>query len=623
MNGMNGSVGYFYESAGERKPNGYEPPATTFGGLMPTDDYKSFDEHFQELYEHYKENNGIDIKRDFSAMIGDPIFMESYKEDLMKPVIEAYEAMSPNDPHVKSVVENVERFWNTKVKSYTESASITSFLPIATLEFPVLVKQFFSSILKDIIEVESVKTPNISKHVRTTYLVDNNTGEEYEYPKCMFDGTWEKIWEASKGHKIREEVVPFTDGRLWKYDIIGGLTDGTPGLDQLSIQFKIIAVQVGGEIIPIPGNGITVEFSTNGTLVNGDLNFEYEGTAVEDTLAGQVNFKDGTISMSSTSGQVTGVVFQGYLSNEKNLRHVSVREKRSIMRFTIEDGPRWNMPFSIEEIEDAAALLDINYYNRMVDEITRTQEMQECMTVIKFLIDEHDKYNGITTDLYNLESLSRTYEADLLTPNYYAGDPFSYIAKVIQFRLKSIIHQMTELTKLDDLSFVITGNPMATQLITEFVQWKQQSGTTIGGISVNGSYGFATDMGANVRVVGSNLYDAYTTDPVEATGERELVLHIYGYPASEDHISFRHLKYTSHLFTSQNQTAYQSTNAPGGAFQIVTATSRFKTFAIQGISADLILLHSDQVYGKAPSIPPITGAPWALPTPATDDTTNP
>lgn len=609
---MRENCSWFYESANEHGSN-YVAPGSAFAAYQ-VDDKESFDQQFENLAAQYMES-GIDIKKDFSKMMADRNFMEQYKSDLLGPVVAAFEDANPNDPHIRSVVENVNKYWDTKVKSYTESASLAGFLPIATLEFPVLVKQFFSSILKDIIEVESVKSPNITKHIRTTYMVDNQTGEEYEYPKCMFDGTWEKLWEASKGHKIREDVVPFNNGRLWKYDIIGGLTDGTPGVDKLSWQFKIIAVQIGSELVNLPGNGITVEFSTNGTLVNGDLSFTTPaGTVVEDTVAGQVDFKNGTISMASTNGQVTGVVFQGYLSNEKNLRHISVRERRSILRFTIEDGPRWNMPFSIEEIEDAAALLDINYYNRMVDEIVRTQEMQECMSVIKFLGDEFAKFNGVKTDTFKLESLAQTYTVDLEPPKYFSGDPFKYVSTAIQFKLKSIVYQITELTKLDDLSFVIVGNPMACQLINEFVDWKCQAGTSIGGIKVNGSYGFATDMGGNIRVVGSNLYDAYTIDPVtegdDATNERELVLHIYGYPTSADHISFRHLKFTSHLFTSQSQTAYQSTNAPGGAYNIVTATARYKTMSVQGISADLIMLHSARVYGKAPERLPITGAPW-------------
>lgn len=613
---MTNKISWFYESASERRDSGYNPQTSSFAAhLTEGSDGKTFNERFEELCEQYKEGGGPDIKNDFRNMISDRSFMEQYKSDLIAPIAKSFQEMSPNDPHIKSVCENVSRFWDNKLRTYTESATLASFLPLATLEFPVLVKQFFSSILKDIIEVESVKSPNITKHIRTTYMVDNQTGEEYEYPKCMFDGTWEKLWNASKGHKIKETVVPLTDGRLWKYDIIGGLTDGVPGVDKLSFQFKIIGVQVGADVIRLPGNGITIEFSTNGTLVNGDLNFDYNGTHIEDTIGGQVNFKDGTVSISSASGQVTGVVFSGYLSNEKNLRTISVREKRDILRFTIEDGPRWNMPFSIEEIEDAAALLDINYYNRMVDEIVRTQEMQECMTVIKFLNDEFAKFNGVTSDTYKLESLAQTYKVDLKPPQYFAGDPFKYISTAIQFRLKAIIHQLTEMTKLDGLSFIIVGNPMATQLIAEFVQWKSETGTSIGGIDVNNSYGFATNMGANVRVVATNLYDAYSIDPADETGNRELILHVYGYPTTAEHISFRHLKYTSHLFTSQSQTAYQSTQAPGGAYNIVTATSRFHTMSIQGIQAVLLLLHSDLAYGTAPARPPISGAPWNVPIP--------
>lgn len=609
----NGKVSWFYESAAEKKNTGYEAPNSSFGAYQK-EGTVTLDEKFNELYEQYLERSGIDIKKDINAMLGDRAFMETYKSDLMTPVFEGFREMSPNDPHIESIVENTKKFWDNKVRLYTESASMTGFLPIATLEFPVLLKQFFSSILKDIIEVESVKTPNITKHIRTTYMVDNNTGQEYEYPKCMFNGTWEKIWNAQKGHPIKEVPVPFVDGRLWKYDIITNLTDGTPGLDKLSFQFKIIGIVVAGETIPLKGNGITIEFSTNGTFVNGDLDFTHNGTRIEDDLTGRVNFQDGTVNIASSSGQVEGVVFSGYLSNEKNLRHASVKEKRQILRFTIEDGARWSMPFTMEEIEDAAALLDINYYNRMVDEIVKCQEMQEGMTVIKFLNKEFEKYNGVEADIYKLESLAQVHTVNIEPPVGFAGNPFTYPSTAIQFKLKSMIYQIIELTKLEGLSFVIVGNPMACQLMQEFVEWKVQAGASIGGITTNNSYGFSPAIGGNIRVVATNSFDAYTAEPVTegegATGERELVLHIIAYPTDKEHISFRHLKYTSHLFTSQSQTAYQNTQAPGGAFNIVTATSRFHTLAVQGIQMRLVILNSKKIYGKAPARLPFTGAPW-------------
>lgn len=602
---------WFYESASNVKKEGVESKSSF--GARATVGESSFDEKFEELAEFYRESgSGIDIKKDMAKMLDDAVFMNEYKIALFKPVIEAFEAACPGDPHISHIIENAETYWDNKINLYQESANIAAYLPMSTLEFPVLVKQFFGSIMNHIIDVESVKTPHITKHVRVTMMVDNQTGDRYEYPKCMFDGTWEKLWDASRGHKIRDEVVPLTNGRLWKYDIIDGLTDGTPGIDELSWNFKIVGIQVAGNVYPIPGNGITIEYSTGGTLVNGELNFKTsDGTLIDDMISGQLNTKAGTISLTSASGQVEGVVFEGYLSNTNNMRSISVAEERRMQKFTIEDGPRWVMPFTIEDITDAAALADMNYYNRMVDEVTKTQDMQECMSVIKFLCDQQKKFNGIETDTYNLESLANTYTVDIKPPVGFAGDPFKYCASAIQFRLKAIIYQLSEDTKLDNMAFIITGNSMATQLLGEFKEWKITQGTSVGGISVNGSYGFSTDLDANVRVVGSNLYDAYTTEPTDETKQRELILHIYVYSTSPDRITFKQLKYANHLMTSQSQTAYSSPNSPGGAYNFITATSRFKTISVQGISADLILLNSDYVYGKVPDRPSrITGAPW-------------
>lgn len=605
-------VSWFFESAAERK-NRPADPIPSFAPITVGTD-KPFNQQFEALAESYMQA-GIDIKKDIQPMITNRQFMEQYKEDLLKPVCDAFRNMSENDPHIESIIENVNKAWDTKVSKFTESASMPGFLPMSTLEFPVLVKQFFSSIQKDIIEVETVKSPNITKHIRTTYMVDNNTGEKYEYPKCLFTGEWQKIWDASKGTKIDETPVDFdsSTGGLYKYDIIANCTKGAgvSGSDALAYDFRIKAVKVGSEIVNLPGQGITVELSTGGTLVNGDLDFiSPNGTQIQDEISGRVDFAKGTVSISSAKGTVTGVVFTGHLSNENNLRSASVQEERRLQQFKIEDGARWNMPFSIEEIEDAAALLDINYYNRMVDEIVRCQELNECMTTIKFLNDEFDKYNGTETDIWKLQPYVQTYEVDLKPPMNFAGDPFAYKSSVIQFRLKAAIQQVTDAIKMDNMSWVIVGNPMATQLISEFTKWKTEQGTSVGGIKVNGSYGFATDLGgANVRVVATNVYDAYTADTNKTTNKRELVLHVYGYPTSDDQISYKQLRYTSHLFTSQSQTAYQSPNAtPGGAYNIVTATSRFSNIAVQGIQFRLVLLNSEDVYGPAPK--KALGAPW-------------
>ena len=75
-------------------------------------------------------------------------------------------------------------------------------------------------------------------------MIDNNTGDEYEYPKCMFDGTWEKVWDASKGLKIPETVVPFTNGRLW--------TICVPLKSKLRSPFTNVPLVENSTVIPLP-----------------------------------------------------------------------------------------------------------------------------------------------------------------------------------------------------------------------------------------------------------------------------------------------------------------------------------------------------------------------------------
>lgn len=673
---------WFYESAAKKDNLKFDQTPSSFQPLH-TQQCRTFEQNFQDFQESVESSLGIDIKKDMMSMIRNTNLMNQYKDAMIGPVRAALLEACPNDPHINSILNTVEQLWDNKLKNYTESATMASFLPIATLEFPVLVKQFFQSILKDIIEVEAVKTPRISRHICTRYLVDNQTGAEYEYPKCMFDGTWQKIWNAAKGPQIYHYLplpqhhYDLIAGIRESYKVNGVLPDEYKVLEhpsaKLSFQLMIpeVVVETGMEVqqtgpdgqpavdnqnqpvmeaetkrVPLPGNGIRIELATGGTFLNGDLDFVTNLEMTENgqtvhhprrictTIGGMVDYHKGLVDIASSNSpaqmpaltaaqiaagevqqvKVVGVVFKGYVSNEGNLRSVSVREKRNVIRFEIEDGARWNMPFSIEEIEDAAALLDMNYYNRMVDQIVLTQEQIETMSVIKFLLNEYRKFENVETDIYKLESIAMNYQIDLQPPQGFAGDPFKYISSVIQFRLKAIFQEITNRLKLENLSFIIVGNPMACQPITEFVNWKCQQGTSIGGITVNGSYGFATDMGANIRVVASNLYSPYveipkpTAQEPNATGH-ELVLHIYGYPTSPDHISYRHLKYTSHLLTSQSQTAYTSpSRATGGAYNIVTAVSRYHTYAVQGIQARVVLLNSDRIYGTAN--PDGAGAPW-------------
>ena len=77
-----------------------------------------------------------------------------------------------------------------------------------------------------------------------------------------------------------------------------------------------------------------------------------------DTIVGTVDFITNTVSVNCINGKVQKIKFAGYLSNENNMRQVSYDITREEREWKIEDGFRVDVPYSLEELEDAKALMD-------------------------------------------------------------------------------------------------------------------------------------------------------------------------------------------------------------------------------------------------------------------------
>jgi hypothetical protein len=176
----------------------------------------------------------------------------------------------------------------------------------------------------------------------------------------------------------------------------------------------------------------------------------------------------------------------------------------------------------------------------------------------------------------------------------FAGDPWEYRTNAIHNSLASIIYELCDRGKLENLGFVVYGNPKAIRLIQKFVTWTVQKSTEIGGVQMNHSFGVMTDFETPVRVVASNRIEAYTTIPAyqENTDEgdvsREYFYHIVAYPMDKFHISYKHLRFARHLTNSPENAAYADAANPGGAAVYVTTSAQYKTISIQGIQGRII-----------------------------------
>ena len=667
----------------------------------------TFDNNFQDTVNQIKNTYGVNVMKDAKKMMDNKEIMLEYKSLLLDPITDelreaAADAIDPSEKiHLESVAEQLNSAWDSSVNSFLvqESYNTSTYLPLATLDFPALIKQYIRFLGKDIIPVQTASSTNIEQRIFIKYLVNNQTGEEYEVPKLYWqrepDGTptWRKLWNAGKGVRINDiDPINLSDiaaAPNKKYDMFNHLLqdDGTPYPAQgqpgcfnktlrsrLSYDFNIQFVDIDdsadkwtqititgsgttedpyvpafaantyytnkGDADPIanntgwgttvtkvwkktagtpgatvkvklPGAGIGIELQTGGIFINGGITENMslpvvdpdnknlptgETVNISDQLSGQVDFVKGTVTASSC-GVIKGFYVSGHLSNETNLRTIGFREYPEIGKFLISDGCRFQLPFTVEDFAEANASLNFNLYNRLVQELVVNQEMFEDESILEFLDEEFEKYNGYESDVFGLESYTHTEYVDLdptsISPHF-AGDPWEYRTNAIHNALNSIIYELCDRGKLENLGFVIYANPKACRLLNKFVTWTVKKSTEIGGVQMNHSFGILTDSDLPIRVVASNRVEAYTTIPAYQYGapenamSREYFIKIVAYPLDKFHISYKHLRFARHLTNSPENAGYADINNPGGQAVLITTSAQYKTIAIQGIQGRLI-----------------------------------
>ena len=608
-----------------------------------------FDNNFKDTVNQLAHTyGGINVMKDAKKMMDNPDIMMEYKTLMLDPIcdelIEA--AAQTSDPgekiHLESVAEQLENAWDSSVQSFLvqESYNTSTYLPLATLDFPALIKQYIRFLGKDIIPVQTASSTNIEQRIFIKYLVNNQTGEEYEVPKVYWqkeeDGTptWKKLWNAGKGIRINDkDPILLSDiytATNKKYDMFNHLLqdDGTaypapgqPGAfektlrTRLSYDFNIQYVQVttddGVKKVKLPGAGIAIEIQNGGTFLNGGITEDMklpvvdpdknnlptgETVSISDMLSGRVDFVKGTLTASSC-GVITGLYVSGHISNETNLRTIGFREYPEIRKFQISDGCRFQLPFTVEDFAEANASLNFNLYNRLVQELVVNQEMFEDESILEYLDEEFAKYDGYDSDVWALESYTHTEYVDLdptsISPSF-AGDPWEYRTNAIHNAINSVIYELCDRGKLENLGFVIYANPKACRLLNKFVTWTVKKSTEIGGVQMNHSFGILTDSDLPIRVVASNRVPAYIEIPAyqggtsETDESREYFFKIVAYPMDKFHISYKHLRFARHLTNSPENAGYADINNPGGQAVLITTSAQYKTISIQGIQGRVI-----------------------------------
>lgn len=549
--------------------------ATTIGGFNLANEENGFDATFEAAVNELEQSR-INYFMDIAAMIKNPEIMTAFKESALSSIKTESDQRSDVDKWgaYSNMYNQVSQLWDNCTADFVrESTTVGQLMPIKAIDYPVLVKQHLSLATKDILQTEVTKSPVIKKQMEQVWIVDNQTQDRWRYPQCFYNEDYKTIYAAGKGLPIKEDVVKLP---IFNYDIIGNLTDAVvPAREKFTFNLKIKAVVAGDVQIPV-NMWINVHTSQ---WMGGNIDAKYtdaDGNEVEvkDMLSGNVDFISNTVTLSSASGAITGVIFEGYLSNEKNERAVSFDYTREEREWKIEDGHRVNIPYSIEQLDDAKALLNMDLYKKTYDNMAEYLTQMEDSQVIDFLDEQFDHFTGLELDPLQWNSFVRFKDFNCDSTIQTVALQSEYIEKQLKWEIDRFIIDLTNTAKMEDLTFVIYGNPKYVSLLGKNVNWVLNQGSTTGGIKHNYSYGVMTTGNVKVQVVSALKFDEKHPN--------HQGLRIVPIALNPAQMTFKHFKYNTHILTAKDS-AYKAPDLPGGSYTNLMGVSRYTDAAVQGI----------------------------------------
>lgn len=550
------------------------------GSFNHADDMNSIDAAFEKAVDMLG-SKGINYFTDITRLVrqdqGEAI-MEAFKENVLAPLKEACaeHAAEPEKwgNHVNTY-DIVSAMWDNSTKDFLkESASVGVLRPIKALDYPVIVKEQVGMVASDIIPTKVVPTPDIKRHIEQTWIIDNVTKKRWKYPQCFYNGEYDEIYKAGVGLPIKDTPVALP---CFDYDIISNLTDSTtPARDEFTIRLKIIkAITVDGDEIPMDMYVSLETHQWQGGKI--DTVIKKAGQAdkpVKDYLTGAVDYVSKTVSVSSASGQIAKVVFGGRLSNELNERHVSMDYTREPVEFLIEDGHRVFVPYSIEQLDDYNALLKVDLYKKTYNHISEYMSNMEDSEELKYLDEEFMFAEGLDLDPLDWNGFVRYMDFNCDSTTKTTALPSEYITTELKFKIDRFINDLSDLAKMEDLTFNIFGNNKYTSLLGDGVKWTFRSGSSNNGIKNNHSYGAVNTGNVSCKIVSAMKFDARS--------KLHNGLRFIPISTRNDRMTFEHYKYTTHVLTPADAN-YRAPDRPGGEKTSICGLSRYTTEKIQGI----------------------------------------
>jgi len=541
-----------------------------------------------------------------------PAKMASFKEDLLSglrndvAMFESFSERSDNPDGLDAGspltwYDKVSKLYDNKVNELiTESASVGQLMPIKTIDFPLLVKANVQQSFGDIIKEEITPTLEVKKRIERTIAYNKkNPDQTWEVPQCWYDDSFIDMMKAGSGTSLNSQKAITLPA--FNKNLITELTDlATYNANTTRIVMDIMidrVLPIGATDPVVLKTPIKVDLATN-TWVGGVINQKYtvtttpagggdpvtEEKTLVDVVTGTIDWIKNTVTLSNanTTTGVAAVYFRGKLSNEGNENTIRTRYVQEDKTWFIGEKTKVDASYTLEELQEHKAMLNMDLYKKSYNDLVNLLSQMEDSQGYEWLDEEFRRYDGQQFDALGWDPMVMKTNFDCDSTIATVALQSEYIAKELKFKIDRFLIDIADTVKLDNMHFVIWGNPRYISLLDPFVKWVFRTGDSVGGVKLDYSYGVMTSGSVKVYVVASKKVNAI----------KHQTLRILPFVDSNETITFKRFKFGTNVVTSK-ESAYKDTERVGGSMTYVWGTSRYEDVSLQAMQMEIGFENAD------------------------------
>lgn len=551
-------------------------------GSFTNDREHDFKNDVKEMLEGFRSAYSMDAIDEIVKVLKVDTIKEDYKQRLIGDILN--ENQFADDRYLAMHPDKLEQlFENTALEIVAES-SVGQLAPIVGISLPVLKKNYLQCHSKDIVMTEIPSKPIVKVAFERKFLKDKD-GTKYYLPDVFYDDTYKTVLAKAQGKPIPSTWYP-TSGTLPIQDL-NILTEAGGSIqtrDSLAYDFRIDGVKItvmnndptpASYVKTLTGLNIVPDMGNKGSFSYRVKTTNDDGSAVEEVIAGEVDFYTGLVTVTTSGDKIQQVLFSGHLSNENNMETVELDRERENLTWQIPDGQRINTGLTIEKIRDYKALFNIDITTDIIAEISTILTQFEDSSILSYL-DTSLAIWKTRTDMpfgYN-DGFIETYSFSATPPSNVFITPAQWVDEQLKYNLNREIDQLKVKLRTNDIMFVMYAHPNNISLIMDQVKWVIDEDTKVGGIQLDYRFGVMAANKNRIHVVSSLKINP-------SAGFR-----IVAYPTSKEVITFKHYKYSLNI-----ENVYRNPFTP--LTPNVMGTSRYITTEVLPVQGEMTLTNND------------------------------